>query len=152
MTGVTPTGIAIDRTSSASPEHLFHAVSDASSFARWFGGTDVEVPADRLTFNASTGAEWAATMVLPDGNTIDWAGTFLRVERPTRFDFTLSDQPGEDFDGVSVTMTISPADGGSVLHMTQETPDFPEEQKMATLEGWQIFLSEVIAIAEEREG
>lgn len=150
MTGITASGIEIDRTTAASPEAVFSAVTEADSFAHWFGGTDVEVPADRLQFTAVEGESWAATMVLPDGNTIDWTGTFVRVEAPHHFIFTLTDQPGPDSVGVPVSVTIGPADGGASLHMTQETPDFPDEQKAATLEGWQVFLDEVLRIAESR--
>lgn len=148
MTGVTKTGIEIDRTTEASPEAVFAALSDAASFASWFGGPDVEVPEDRLAFEAVEGGDWHATMVLPDGNTIDWRGSFVRVDAPTRFDFTLTDMPGSAAPEVLVTVAVYPADGGAALHMTQDTPDFPHEQKVATLDGWQVFLDEVLRIAE----
>ncbi|SJN08388.1 Probable glutathione S-transferase-related transmembrane protein [Leucobacter sp. 7(1)] len=152
MTGVTATGIVIDRTTIASPEAVFAALTEAEAFAHWFGGPDVDVPADRLSFTAVTGEPWFATMVLPDGNTIDWAGHFVRVDPPHEFVFTLTDQPGADAvsDGVPVSVTIGPADGGAALHMTQETPDFPEEQKAATLDGWQLFFDEILTLAEAR--
>lgn len=148
MTGVTQTGIEIDRTSSAQPAAVFAALSEAESFARWFGGVDVDVPADRLSFDAVEGGVWHATMVLPDGNTIDWRGSFVRVEAPTRFDLTLTDMPESDAPEALVTFSVFPADGGAALRMTQDTPDFPHEQKAATLEGWQVFLDEVLRIAE----
>ena len=151
MTGVTQTGIEIDRTTAASPDAVFAALSEAPSFARWFGGADVEIPADTLEFQAVQGGTWRATMVLPDRNTIDWSGTFVRVERPSRFDFTLTDQPAGGTEAL-VTVSITPADGGAALHMTQETPDFPHEQKAATLDGWQVFFDEVLRIAEAAAG
>lgn len=148
MTGVTAAGIEIDRTTTAQPEAVFAAFSEAAAFARWFGGPDVEVPADRLDFDAVEGGTWTATMILPDGNTIDWAGSFVEVAPPHRFTFTLTDQPGLDAPQVPVTIGIMPADGGASIHLTQETPDFPHEQKAATLEGWQMFIDEVLRIAE----
>lgn len=148
MTGVTESGIVIDRTTTATPEAVFAALSEAESFASWFGGTDVEVPANRLDFNAVTGGRWKATMVLPDNTKLDWQGGFVRVEAPHQFDFTLTDQPGEGAPEVLVTVAVTAADGGAALQMTQETPDFPHEQKAATLEGWQVFLDEVLRIAE----
>lgn len=148
MTGVTQSGIEIDRTTEASPEAVFAALTEAESFASWFGGTDVTVPDDSLEFSAVEGEQWRAQMLLPDGNTIDWRGSFVRVERPTRFDFTLTDMPGEDAPEALVTFSVFPADGGAALRMTQDTPDFPHEQKAATLEGWQVFLDEVLRIAE----
>ncbi|GAA1321580.1 SRPBCC domain-containing protein [Leucobacter albus] len=148
MTGVTQTGIEIDRTTEASPEAVFAALTEAESFAEWFGGADVVVPADRLDFAPAEGGRWRAQMLLPDNNTIDWQGGFVRVEAPSRFDFTLTDVPGEGAKEVLVTVAIYPADGGASLHMTQETPDFPHEQKAATLQGWQLFFDEVLRIAE----
>lgn len=148
MTGVTQTGIEIDRTTSASPKAVFAALSEATAFALWFGGADIEIPLATLNFEAIEGASWSAVMELPDGSTIHWAGTFLRVEAPTHFAFTLTDQPGSDAPQVPVEITIGPADGGASLHMTQQTPDFPAEQKAATLDGWQLFFDEALAIAE----
>lgn len=148
MTGVTQSGIEIDRTTEASPEAVFAALSDAESFASWFGGTDVTVPDDSLVFSAVEGERWRAQMLLPDGNTIDWRGSFVRVDPPSRFDLTLTDMPGEDAPEALVTFSVFPADGGAALRMTQDTPDFPHEQKAATLEGWQVFLDEVLRIAE----
>lgn len=148
MTGVTQTGIVIDRATTASPDAVFSALTEPAAFAQWFGGADVDVPADRLDFDAVAGGRWRATMVLPDANTIDWQGGFVRVERPTGFDFTLTDVPGPDAAEVLVTIDVAPADGGAALRMTQETPDFPHEQKAATLDGWQVFLDEVLRIAE----
>ncbi|WP_125099513.1 SRPBCC family protein [Leucobacter chromiireducens] len=148
MTGVTAAGIEIDRTTTAQPAAVFAAFSEAESFARWFGGPDVEVPADRLDFTAEVGRTWAATMILPDGNTIDWEGRFVEVDAPHRFTFTLTDEPGPDSPQAPVSIGIMPADGGASIHLTQETPDFPHEQKAATLEGWQLFIDEVLSIAE----
>ncbi|KIP51393.1 SRPBCC family protein [Leucobacter komagatae] len=150
MTGVTHSGIEIDRTTEASPEAVFAALTDASSFASWFGGSEVDVPEDRLEFNAIAGNTWRATMVLPDGNTIDWSGRFVRVDAPTHFELTLTDMPGADAPEVLVTFAVYAADGGAALHMTQNTPDFPHEQKAATLDGWQVFLDEALRIAGAR--
>src|ERR1700742_277611 len=64
MTGITPEGFEIDRDLAAPPSAVFAAWTTAEHFARWFGGKDVQVPADRLDYE------------LPDGNTIDWTGEF----------------------------------------------------------------------------
>ena len=55
------------------PLHFATRVTKPEHFARWFGGQDVQVPADRLDYEPAAGRAWSATMVLPDGNTIDWA-------------------------------------------------------------------------------
>ena len=76
MTGITPEGFEIDRDFAAPPSAVFAAWTTAEHFARWFGGKDVQVPADRLDYEPAAGRAWSATMVLPDGNTIDWTGEF----------------------------------------------------------------------------
>src|SRR5438874_8308078 len=72
MTGITPEGFEIDRDFAAPPSAVFAAWTTAEHFARWFCGNDVQVPADRLDYEPATRRAWSATMVLPDGNTIDW--------------------------------------------------------------------------------
>ena len=41
----------------------------------------------------AAGRAWSATMVLPDGNTIDWTGEFLEVVPDRRLVLTMTDRP-----------------------------------------------------------
>jgi uncharacterized protein YndB with AHSA1/START domain len=95
MTGITPEGFEIDRDFAAPPSAVFAAWTTVEHFARWFGGKDVQIPADRLDYEPTAGRAWSATMVLPDGNTIDWTGEFLEVVPDRRLVLTMTDQPGE---------------------------------------------------------
>src|SRR6476469_7504294 len=95
MTGITPEGFEIDRDFAAPPSAVFAAWTTAEHFSRWFGGKDVQVPADRLDYEPATGRAWSATMVLPDGNTIDWPGAFLEVVPDRGLVLPMTDQPGE---------------------------------------------------------
>ena len=94
MTGITPDGFEIDRDFAAPPSAVFAAWTTAEHFARWFGGKDVQVPADRLDYEPIAGGTWSATMVLPDGNTIDWTGDFVEIVPDQRFVLTMTDRPG----------------------------------------------------------
>jgi uncharacterized protein YndB with AHSA1/START domain len=147
MTGITPEGFEIDRDFAAPPAAVFAAWTTAEHFARWFGGKDVQVPADRLDYEPAVGRAWSATMVLPDGNTIDWAGEFLEVVPGKRLVFTITDQPGEPRRAL-ITVEFSPTAGGTHMHMTQEVPEFTEEQRQATIAGWQTFFDVLQEIAE----
>ena len=147
MTGITPEGFEIDRDFAAPPAAVFAAWTTAEHFARWFGGKDVQVPADRLDYEPAVGRAWSATMVLPDGTTIDWAGEFLEVVPGKRLVLTMTDQPGEP-SRATITVEFSPTASGTHMHMTQEAPDFPEEQRKATIAGWQAFFDVLQAIAE----
>jgi uncharacterized protein YndB with AHSA1/START domain len=147
VTGITEEGIEIDREFAAPPSAVFAAWTTPESFARWFGGRDVQVPIDGLDYRAEVGRSWSAMMVLPDGNTIDWAGEFLEVDPPSRLVMTMTDRPT---DGVRAVLTIdlTPTNAGTRLRMTQQTPGFTTEQREATIAGWQTFLDVLADIAE----
>jgi uncharacterized protein YndB with AHSA1/START domain len=147
MTGVTPEGFEIERDFAAPPAAVFSAWTTAEHFARWFGGKDVQVPADRLDYDPAAGRPWSATMVLPNGHTIDWAGEFLEVVPDERLVFTMTDQPSQPT-RLAITVDLSPTASGTHLHMTQQAPDFTEEQRKATIAGWQTFFDVLQEIAE----
>ena len=130
MTGITPEGFEVDRDFAAPPSAVFAAWTTAEHFARWFGGKDVQIPADRL--DGAVGRAWSATMVLPDGNTIDWTGEFLEVVPGKRLVFTMTDQPGKP-GRLAITVELSATVSGTHMHMTQEAPNFAEEQRKATI-------------------
>ncbi|WP_030149172.1 SRPBCC family protein [Mycetocola saprophilus] len=147
MTGITADGIEIDRFFEASPAEVFEAWTTPQHFARWFGGNTIEVPLDQLDFAPEIEGTWKATMVLPDGNTINWAGDFLEIVPNERFVFTLTDNPAEP-ERAAVVVTLAPAveDGidGTLIHFSQETPGFAPEQQAAALAGWQGFLDDLL--------
>lgn len=147
MTGITEEGIEIDREFAASPAAVFDAWTTPESFARWFGGREVTVPLDGLDYRAEAGRAWSAMMVLPDGNTIDWAGEFLEVDPPSRLVMTLTDRPAEGGRAV-LTVELTPTAAGTRMVMTQQTPGFSDEQRLGTIAGWQTFLDVLGEIAE----
>lgn len=147
MTGITEDGIEIDREFAASPEAVFAAWTTPESFSRWFGGREVTVPLDGLDYRAEAGRPWSAMMVLPDGNTIDWAGEFLEVDPPSRLVMTLTDRPAVAERAV-LTVELTPTAAGTRLVMTQQTPGFTDEQRLGTIAGWQTFLDVLSEIAE----
>ena len=147
MTGITPDGFEIDRDFAAPPSAVFAAWTTAEHFARWFGGKDVQVPADRLDYEPVAGGTWSATMVLPDGNTIDWTGDFVEIVPDQRFVLTMTDRPA-DPQRLAITVELSPTADGTHMHMTQTAPTFTRQQREATIAGWQTFFDELAAIAE----
>lgn len=66
MTGITPEGFEIDRDFAAPPAAVFAAWTSPEHFARWFGGKDAQVPADRLDFEATEGTHMRMTQAAPD--------------------------------------------------------------------------------------
>lgn len=145
MTKITAEGIEIDRSFSATPAKVFAAWTTPQHFARWFGGSSVRVPLDHLDFVAEPGRPWAAQMVLPNGTTIDWAGTFVEVVPDERLVFTITDRPSEFSATVVVVLTGTP--DGTLMRFSQETPNFTPEQQEGVLAGWQSFIDELEQIA-----
>ncbi|WP_062385501.1 SRPBCC family protein [Demequina iriomotensis] len=145
MTGITDEGIEIDRDFAAPPEAVFDAWVTRESFARWFGGKEVDVPLDELDYRAEAGRAWSALMVLPNGHAIAWAGEFLEVERPTRLVMTLTDRP-EEAARARLVITLEPSAAGTRMRMTQETPGFTTEQREGVLAGWQTFIDVIAEI------
>jgi len=148
MTGTTAGGIVIDRDFAASPQAVFDAWTKPEHFARWFGGSNVHVPLESLEFEAQAGRAWTAQMVLPDGNTIDWAGEFLTVEPNERLVFTITDRPQEAA-RAQIVVELTASSNGTHLHFTQETPGFTPEQQAGLVAGWQGFLDELEQIVTE---
>ncbi|KHK95562.1 hypothetical protein LK09_18700 [Microbacterium mangrovi] len=144
---MTEDGIRIDREFAASPTAVFAAWTTPESFSRWFGGREVTVPLDGLDYRAEAGRAWSAMMVLPDGNTIDWAGEFVEVDPPSRLVMTLTDRPAEG-ERALLTVELTPSAAGTRLVMTQQTPGFTEEQRLGTIAGWQTFLDVLGELAE----
>ena len=84
----------ITRTLRAPRELVFEAITKPEHFAVWFGTAAVEVPQDTLTMDVRPGGDFRAVMHLPDGNRINWAGSYVEVEPPSHLAMTLTDQPG----------------------------------------------------------
>ena len=95
-------GISITRIFDAPREVVFKAWTTPASFANWFGGQDADIPLDSCSIDARVGGSWKATMVLPDGATIDWNGEFTEVVFPERLVLTMRDRPGPDFEPLTV--------------------------------------------------
>jgi len=146
MTGTTQDGIRIDRDFAADPAAVFAAWTSPEHFARWFGGSQVQVPLDSLDFVAEAGRDWSAQMVLPDGNSIDWAGTFVELAPHRRLVFTMTDRPAEPV-RAEIVVELLEIPGGTRMTFTQETPGFTPEQQAGVLAGWQSFLDELESIA-----
>ena len=147
MTGITEDGIEIDREFAAPPDAVFAAWTTPESFARWFGGREVQVPRDGLEYRAEPGRAWSAMMVVAEGKTIDWAGEFVEVDPPSRLVMTLTDRPSAGERAV-LTVELTPTPAGTRLRMTQQTPGFTDEQRRGTIAGWQTFLDVLAEIAE----
>lgn len=137
----------ITRTLRAPRELVFEAITKPEHFAVWFGTAAVEVPQDSLTMDVRPGGEFKAVMLLPDGNRIDWAGSYVAVDPPSHLAMTLTDQPGDDV-GLPVLFDLEEVDGGTQLTIRQDRSDFSDEQVAATIAGYNAFIDDIERVLE----
>ncbi len=129
-------GIAISRVFNVPRDRVFAAWTEPERFARWFGGHDVEVPVESVTLDAHPGGAWSATMDVPGGQEIAWAGEYLEITAPERLVFTLSDGPD---DREVVTVTLMAVEGGTEMTFQQNGGHLTAEQYEEARGGWEIF-------------
>lgn len=137
----------ITRTLSAPRQLVFDALTKPEHFAVWFGTAAVEVPQDTLTMDVRPGGDFRAVMHLPDGNRIDWTGSYVEVDPPSHLSMTLSDQPGDDV-GLPVLFDLEDVDGGTQLTIRQDRSDFSDEQVVATIAGYNAFIDDIERVLE----
>ena len=135
----------VTRTLAAPREIVFDALTKPEHFAVWFGTAEVEVPQDTLSMDVRPGGAFRAVMHLPDGNLINWAGTYIEVDPPARVAMTLTDQPGDDA-GLPVIFDLEAVDGGTQLTVRQDRSDFSDEQVAATIAGYNAFLDDMAKV------
>jgi uncharacterized protein YndB with AHSA1/START domain len=132
--------IVITRMFAAPRERVYDAWITPADFSAWFGTAEVAVPLGTLRMDVRVGGAWSAVMRLPDGGSIDWAGEYVELDRPTRLALTMTDRPDEPA-GRPLTVDLEEVAGGATrLTMTQTAGEFTPEQREMTIQGWGAFL------------
>jgi uncharacterized protein YndB with AHSA1/START domain len=137
------TGNAIDitRLFDAPRELVFKAWTEPARFAEWFGGREAAVPVESVSMDVRPGGSWRATMHAGETE-IAWRGEYREVVPPERLVLTLTDQPGEERDVITVTLTDVGGKTEMVFH--QDGRYLSAEQLPQTKAGWAAFF-EVLA-------
>jgi uncharacterized protein YndB with AHSA1/START domain len=131
-------GITIVRVFDAPPELVFKAWTEPEQFAHWFGGRESEVPLATMSMDVRPGGTWSAIMIVgPNRTEISWKGEYVEVVEPERLVFTLSDQPGDDRELVSVTLTDLGDDRTEMVF--HQTGNLAEDQYARAKAGWSTF-------------
>ncbi|MCR2783096.1 MULTISPECIES: SRPBCC domain-containing protein [unclassified Microbacterium] len=131
-----PTGSTVTRTFAAPPEAVFDAWVTPASFVVWWGGSDIEVPLDSVSLDVRPGGTWKATMILGHGMPdFHWRGEYLEVDRPNKLVMTMTDEPGDARELLTVTLTA--VDGGTEMTFSQTGGHLSPEQYEGTTVGWQ---------------
>ena len=125
-------------------EVVWREWTEPAAFADWFGSPTGEVPLDTVSMDVRPGGAWRMTM-FSDANRrrIEWRGTYLEVEPPTRLVFNITDQPDGTFlDIVTVTLTDL-GDGRTEMRVEQHGGGLPPEQYLRAGSGWSKFFDRI---------
>jgi uncharacterized protein YndB with AHSA1/START domain len=135
-------GITMTRVFDAPRERVWREWTEPEGFADWFGGPESEVPLSTVSMDVRPGGAWRATMFAgPDRREIRWKGEYREVAEPERLVFTLSDQPGDAFELVTVVLTDL-GDGRTEM-LFEQRGSLPPEQYDRTRRGWAVFFDRI---------
>jgi uncharacterized protein YndB with AHSA1/START domain len=135
-------GLTIVRVFDAPRERVWKEWTEPQAFADWFGGAEAEVPLSSVSMDVAPGGSWRATMFAEPGRReINWKGTYLEVVEPERLVFTISDQPGDAYELITVVLTDL-GDGRTEMHFQQTGRMSPEEYQRAG-QGWSKFFDRI---------
>jgi uncharacterized protein YndB with AHSA1/START domain len=131
-------GITVTRVFDAPRQRVWKEWTEPEAFADWFGGPQSKVPLSTVSMDVRPGGAWRATMFAEPGRReIQWKGEYREVDEPERLVFTVSDQPGDEYELVTVVLTDL-GDGRTEMLFEQRGRMSPEQYDRAR-QGWGAF-------------
>jgi uncharacterized protein YndB with AHSA1/START domain len=137
-------GYSITREFDAPRELVWKAWTDPVYFAEWFGGPTARL--ENVQMNALTGGRWSATMILPDGVTIDWSGEFRELEEPERLVMAFADERALGEKVELFTVSFADLGGRTEMLLRQSGGNLTDDQYEVTRQGTSTFLDEMDAL------
>jgi uncharacterized protein YndB with AHSA1/START domain len=135
-------GIAITRVFDAPRERVWEEWTEPERFADWFGGAESEVPPASVSMDVRPGGSWRLTMLAgPDRREIHWKGDYREVVEPERLVFTVTDQPGDAYELVTVVL-IDLGDSRTEMRF-QQRGQLPAEVYERAGQGWSSFFDRI---------
>jgi uncharacterized protein YndB with AHSA1/START domain len=135
-------GITMARVFDAPRQRVWQEWTEPEAFADWFGGPQYEVPLSTVSMDVRPGGAWRATMFAgPGRREIQWKGEYREVVEPERLVFTVSDQPGDEYELVTVVLTDL-GDGRTEMLFEQRGRMSPEQYERAQ-QGWSGFFDRI---------
>lgn len=128
-----PVVVRVLRRFPGSPERVFDAWLDPRTAARFLYATQ-NGRMQRFEIDARVGGGYTAIETRVDGDAAHF-GRYLEIERPRRLVFTLSPDPAEP--GDRITLELVPAGGGGELSLTHEMAAEHAPCAQRTEAGWQ---------------
>jgi uncharacterized protein YndB with AHSA1/START domain len=111
----------VRRRLAATPDKVFAAFAEPGLVARWLTPSP-EIALTLLQFDFRVGGRYRFAYHLPEGGTVIVGGAYRCIEPPSRIVFSWVIQPPDEHAGIDseVTITITPDQGGSALHIRHE--------------------------------
>jgi uncharacterized protein YndB with AHSA1/START domain len=135
-------GISITRVFDAPRERVWQEWTQPDAFADWFGGPASEVPLDSVSMDVRPGGRWRATMLAgSERREIRWKGEYREVVEPERLVFTVSDQPGEDYE--LVTVVLNDLGDGRTEMLFEQRGHMRREDYDRAAQGWGTFFDRI---------
>jgi uncharacterized protein YndB with AHSA1/START domain len=135
-------GITVTRIFDAPRESVWKEWVEPERFSDWFGGSESEVPLSSVSMDVRPGGAWRLTMFAEPGRReMHWRGEYREVVEPERLVFTVSDQPGDVYELVTVSLTDL-GDGRTEM-LFQQRGQLSAEQYRRTEQGWGTFFDRV---------
>ena len=145
-------GITITRVFDAPREAVWQEWTEPERFADWFGGTGGEVPLATVSMDVRPGGAWRLTMLAgPERREINWYGEYREVQAPERLAFTLSDQPGDAYELVTVVLSDL-GDARTEMLFTQRGGHLRPEEYEQAAQGWGGFFDRMDERLEQQTG
>lgn len=137
-------GITMTRVFDAPIEVVWKEWIEPEAFADWFGSPTGEVPLDTVSMDVRPGGAWRMTMFNgANRRRIEWRGTYLEVDPPTRLVFNITDQPDGGFlDVVTVTLRDL-GDGRTEMRVEQRGGGLTPDQYLRAGSGWSKFFDRI---------
>lgn len=134
--------LRMERTFRASPERLFHHLTDARSVAAWWGPEGMTVGDHRLDLWRP--GPWSMALSDPSGRTMEMSGEVLSVDPPHSLELTMI-VPGTGVES-TVRLEVRPEGTGSQLTLIQS--GISDEMIAWGQRGWVGPLNRLAALAE----
>jgi uncharacterized protein YndB with AHSA1/START domain len=134
-------GLTITRVFDAPREQVWREWTTPDAFADWYGGADAEVPIESVSMDLREGGRWKLTMIF-DEREIHWHGTYLEVAPPERLVMTVTDQPEDSNETVTVDL-IELDDGRTEMRMSQRGGGLSPAGYRRAREGWGAFFDQL---------
>ena len=129
-------GITITRVFDAPRERVWKEWTEPERFSDWFGGPDWKVPLSAVSMDVTPGGSWRLSMFADTGRReIHWKGEYREVVEPERLVLTITDQPGDDVELITVVLTDL-GDGRTEMLFRQSGGMLSPDEYERAGEGW----------------